>query len=396
MKILYFSSLWSGLRPILFEGKTETSGMPAFIEPLKALIEAGHEVNIVFIHKRPIPSLNRGPEWLRQLNLEFVDRKGDSGSRRPQFLVSVAEPAISRFRPDFVYLQGTTAAPLWRMLSKRGIPCGQRVYGVDDFYRRHRLVPRFALRFLRSNSWAAFNGTKAFVLVTNDGSFGDKVCEKLNPNPDFEFRFWLNGFTPPEDLVEMPAPARDEPPYLFCPARFAYMQAKERTAESLHCMHRSGYPQMRLKVAGQPTSEESRKLFWNAVKRFGLERQVDYLGEIPRDEVRRRCREAIAVLSLYRFSNLSNVALETLSVGGLILAIQDESLGELVTSGEDALLGADVAELSRVFARGLEAHNLDDLRRGALLTARRKLNSWNERSRREMSLINHALNQRNR
>lgn len=369
--------------------------MPAFIEPLKALVDAGHEVNVVFIHKRPIPNLDLGPDWLRHLKLEFFDRKIASERGRTQFLASIAAPMISRFGPEFVYLQGTTAAPLWRMLSERGIPCGQRVYGVDDFYRRHRRVPRFALRFLRPNSWDAFNGTKAFVLVTNDGSFGDKVCEKLNPNPVFEFKFWLNGFVPPEGSGETPAPASDEPPYLFCPARFAYMKAKERTVEFLHRMHQIGYSQMRLKVAGQSTSEKDRKLFWNAVNRFGLQNYVDYLGEIPRDEVRRRCREAIAVLSLYRFSNLSNVALETLSVGGVLLGIRDESLSGLVTSGEDALLGVNIAELSRSFARRLETRDLNELRRAALLTARRKLESWNLRSQREIDLIEQVLNQRN-
>ena len=262
MRILYVSSLWSGLPPLLFQGASESNGMPAFLEPLQFLVKQGHTVRVVFLCKRPVPEFNTGAAWLASTEPRFVDRSQarlPGGKRR--IIRTAARREMADFRPDVVYLHGTSAAPLWRLAERMGIPCGQRVYGVDNFVKEFPRAPRWWIRLRKPCTWHAFNGRKAFVIATRDGSRADLALAKLNPDPAFTFHYLVNGFVPGTD-ADPPAleTVAANQPYLFCPARFSYMKAKFRTVHLLQAMREKGWNELQLVVAGQRLhDDEDRK-----------------------------------------------------------------------------------------------------------------------------------------
>ena len=69
MKILYITNLWTGLEDIVVRGQIEPKGMPAFIEPLKALISRGDEIDLYIIHKYEDITFNISVDWLTDSNI---------------------------------------------------------------------------------------------------------------------------------------------------------------------------------------------------------------------------------------------------------------------------------------------------------------------------------------
>ena len=47
MKILYVTYMWSALSDLLLQAGLEARGMPAFIRPLRGLVDRGHEVDLL-------------------------------------------------------------------------------------------------------------------------------------------------------------------------------------------------------------------------------------------------------------------------------------------------------------------------------------------------------------
>jgi glycosyltransferase involved in cell wall biosynthesis len=393
MKLLYVSSLWSGLTPLLFEGADESAGMPAFVEPLKQLLKAGHEVSVIFIHKRAIQELNIRASWLKGVRMCFVDRASVRGrGARHRLLDRAVQSEIERCKPDFVYLQGTTPAFLWKRLNKMGIPCGQRIYGVDDFNLKFKGMPRALIRFLGPESWEALSGRKAFVVATQDGSRADLALQRVNPGHGFEFHHLLNGFVSPSDCETPKSTIKIDGAFLFCPARFAVMKDKARTVDFLKQMHARGLTEMKLVVAGQKTDQKEWDRFWKRASDLGIRDSIEYLGEVSRDTIRELCYAASAVLSLYRFSNVSNVTIETLSGGGLLVAREDAELHELLNGFDCCLMGADLDALSgRLVSTLLEPSGPQEYRAQARAWTEARLMDWPARAAIEISLIERSV-----
>jgi glycosyltransferase involved in cell wall biosynthesis len=394
MRILYVSSLWSGLPPLLFEGAAESNGMPAFLEPLRYLLQQGHQIRIVFLSKRPVPETNIQAEWLTAAEMRFVDRSTASwpgGKKR--IIQNAVEKEIREFQPDVMYTHGTSASPLWKLAEKHGIPSGHRVYGVDNFPNEFRGKPSWWIHLRKPGMWHAFNGRKSFVIATRDGSRGDLALQLANPEPDFKFFFWANGFVPvPDSEPRSVDSVTAEEPYLFCPARFSHMKAKHRTVTFLHKMHELGRTDLKLVVAGQKLHQEEWDEFWQKARELKVEQSIICLGEISRDEVRRRCAEAVAVLSLYRFSNMSNVTIETLACAGVLAVLDDGSL-EGITSGEDVVMGKTVEEVGAKLNDLLnQPEAYWQLRENALKTAEEQIGSWQKRASKEEQLLSEAIN----
>ncbi|MBK1833672.1 glycosyltransferase [Roseibacillus ishigakijimensis] len=394
MKILYVSGIWAGIRPLLFEGQEKESGMPAFVFPLKEIVARGHEVTLLFLAKRAQPELRIGPEWLRRCRLEIAVTNQSRSFLRKKAVGTRVREELTAEDYDFLYLQGEKGSHLWKLGEEFGLPVGQRVYGVDNAARSLPGTPRLWARIKKPQLHASFTGRKAFVIVTRDGSRGDRLQEHLAPRPAYRFFHRLNGVErPPEppatDESTLPRLLADRP-YLFCPARFATMKAKERTLQFLARMHALGHRELRLVVAGQHSKAEEYTLFQKEKERLELSEQVVELGTLSREEVTARACGSLAVLSFYRFSNLSNVSLEALSLGALLVTLDDGSL-EGVCGPEEALIAPSVEEAAEAFHRLLSAPDAAsryrDLRQGAARKALATLQTWQERAAWEADLI---------
>lgn len=363
--------------------------MPAFLQPLRMLVERGHQVALLFACRSKPAELAISSSWLARVEIRFVD--SSSGRELRRKLTDEAVAMMASGRPDFLYLHGEKGSHLWKQAEACGTRCGQRVYGVDDTWRRFRNKPRFWLRMKKPQLFESFSGRKEFVIVTRDGSFGDKVGRLISPHPEYAFHHPLNGF--PENSAFESSPSLDSllkgESYIFCPARFAEMKCKENTLEFLYHLHQAGHNRVRLKVAGQVSSQVSYDRFVARMDRLGLRGSVDFLGTLTRLEVSGHHADSLAVLSLYNFSNLSNVTIEALGAGACLVVIKDGSL-EGICDGTNCVMAPTIAGLAAKFVDMLEqpggGGRYGEIRRRAKATAAR-FPDWGSRAAWEVGLI---------
>jgi glycosyltransferase involved in cell wall biosynthesis len=341
MKITYVSGIWSGIHPLLFEGQEAESGMPAFVFPLKELVARGHEITLLFFAKGPLPDLKIGPAWLQQCQTIITVTDEKRSLQRKQAIGRTVKTHLQNNACDFLYLQGEKGSHLWRLGEAFNVPVGQRIYGVDNAARSLPKKHRLWARMKKPQLFASFTGRKAFVIVTRDGSQGHLLQKHLSPTPAYRFFHRLNGVEKPVRTPDIDgntlSSVLDGSPYLFCPARFATMKAKERTLHFLKKMHDLGHNNLRLVVAGQRSKNSEFQLFQKEKEELGLQEFVDERGTLSRHEVQELARGSLAVLSFYRVSNLSNVSLEALSLGSLLITLDDQSLAG-VCGSEDAII----------------------------------------------------------
>ena len=401
MKILYVSGIWAGIQPLLFEGQEAESGMPAFVFPLKELVTRGHEVTLLFLAKRAQPELKVGPEWLQRCQIEIAITNQGRSFLRKKAVGTRAQAKLEAEDYDFLYLQGEKASHLWKLGETIGLPTGQRVYGVDSASRSVPRKPPLWSRLKKPQLYASFTGRKDFVIVTQDGSQGNRLQEHLAPQPCYQFFHLLNG-------VEMPvqAPAIDEDtlpqllagdPFLFCPARYATMKAKERALHFLAKMHQLGHQNLRLVVAGQQSKKEEYERFHREKEALGLTDFVEEKGTLSRLEIKELARSSLAVLSFYRTSNLSNVSLEALSNGALLITLDDGSLSG-VCGPQEAIIEESAEAAAATFHQLLtssdSAQQYQKLRQQAYEHSLATFQTWQQRAEWEADLIEEAVRRR--
>ncbi len=198
LRILYVTGLWSGLADVLLDGKPPC-GMPAFFRPLRALIEAGHHVDLLVYSPRG-GELNLGVEWLKPEQIELLHAPATSGVRGLWQLDVLYAHTLKRIKQqdyDFIYGQGTMGTLGVIAARRRRVPCGQRLYGISYFIREFTdgLLDwiQQARAFIRHPlHYKAFSLPKDFLLVTNDGTRADHVFSRIG-NPHTKFLFWHNG-----------------------------------------------------------------------------------------------------------------------------------------------------------------------------------------------------------
>lgn len=398
MEVLYITSLWSGIRPLLFDGELHETGMPAFIRPLRHLVESGHSVTLLICSRRKEEVLKIGSPWLQNVDITFVheEEKKLSGAQLKKRIQLWLTQYLKSANPDFIYLHGDKGAFLHKFLANKGIPCGQRVYGIDDSASRFKNKPNVWLKYKKPYLYESLTGKKEFVIITRDGSYGDQLQKQVCPNPEYDFYHELNG-AEQQCLQPTFIPLSEQlkgRPYLFCPARFAVMKQKERILFFLSALHKLGHTQIRLKVAGQVSKQEEFTKFNTVMHELKLESYVDFLGTITRQEVIQHSIDALAMMSLYRFSNLSNVSIEGINQGSLLITLDDHSLKGLVDS-TNAIIGPE-EDLPALLNDLLQSSDADEayrkLRFSMFNTGQRVFKTWDKRAEWEMSLIEKAVN----
>ena len=407
MRILYVGGPPAGFADLIFEGHSEARGMPSFIRPLRELIARGHEVDFILNLDHAGMSLpfNLGVEWLR--NSRFIrvrwEHRGLQRLVSPCRLYQVVRRTLSATPYDFVYGQGSSGVPGVLAARRSGVPCGVRLYGTfraADLERHSRLYTalRHPLEYL------AFTTAKDFLLVTNDGTRGDYVHQRLVPrSPETSgFYFWLNGTDlgservtgGDDDCVTQPG-VPPETPFLFYPARLAYWKRQHLGVEVLKGLHDRGHREVELYLAGHCTDAAYWPEVQSLAQNYGLGEHCRYLGTLPPAAMRWHYRHALAVLSLYETTNLGNVVIEALTAGSLVVAADDGSLDHIIADGVNGLLVKTPQEAAERLAHYL-AHPalVEEVRRAARERASLTFWSWEQRAEAEIELIERAVGAR--
>lgn len=396
MRILYVTPLWSGLSDLLLKGKLAASGMPAFIQPLKILIELGHKVDFIIASPEKHFRLNIQVDWLKNSSF-YPEYWNLQGVRRISSVIRLyrrVKHAVSNERYDFIYGHGSQGVIANIVADRMGIPSAQRLYGTflaQEVLTKHRYYTalKHPLEYL------SYQYKKSFLLVTNDGTHGDVVYKHLNRGNRFKFCFWLNGVNSTshnDDKCDDKNISFTEK-FIFYPARIDSWKRQDLAVEALRYLHDMGHKDVKLYFAGHMNDFD----YWGKIKselaRLKLTDAVEYLGPVSKRELYHAYCNAICVLSFYDISNLGNVFIEALEAGAIIVSLKDRSLDDIIMTGKNGFLVNDMKEaavcINDLICNPLQCVNIAN---AAKETSQEYFMTWNDRAMKEIEQIELSLN----
>ena len=180
-------------------------------------------------------------------------------------------------------------------------------------------------------------------IMTDDGTQGDEVLQRLNPASAGKVQFWRNGI----DLgaVRAPGPqetiaAREklglvrEDFVLATATRLARWKRVDRAVDAVALLRREGVP-ARLLVVGDG---EERTNLQDQARALGLGDCVTFVGAVPQQEVQNYLWAADVFLSVNELSNVGNPLLEAMLAGRCVLTIDEGDTHDLVRDGATGVL----------------------------------------------------------
>lgn len=399
MKILYVSNLYQSLEDLL-TGNRWNTGIPSVTLPLQQLCQR-HQVRLITLSSKDFPVAISQP-WFSPGQLVgkviYHKRAGKlarglarMGSAWSLFRAVWRE--LSREPYDFVYCHGAQCFPGVLAAWLRRVPCGQRVYGIEDFCILLREKGKAYCLVKRTSVSLAFALPKAFLLITDDGSHGEEAYQRWGaPKSRYRFGCWLNGVE--QNWMGETQPVPDFP-YLFCPGRIAPEKRQDRVVKVLQLLHERGYL-IPLYLAGGWEEETYRQLK-EQISQAGLTGFVVFLGPVSKGRLQQLARHSVATVLFADLSNRGNVFLEAFSAGSVIVAKNDGSLDGFLIHGKNGFLADQeerAAEWIELLLRHPQAGN--KIRRQAARDGKKKIPSWNTRVAREVEWVEAAGKERGR
>jgi glycosyltransferase involved in cell wall biosynthesis len=393
--------LWS-----LSEGR----GAPTLYRTLEAYGRRGHSVFCVVPtiganHSYEPLSLARSvePPDIDSVSFErlHLPSLGEKGWPLPN-VVAKADQKL-RFAVLFPWLAARRAEAILRAKSI-DLLYGYEVHGVLTvrLLRRRWALPSVS-RFQGTVMYPALSSRLAYLrkyeevlalrapadlyIMTDDGTRGDEVLARWNPDSQGRTRFWRNGLDLDRLAPASPEKAREERRaldisedafVLVMATRLARWKRVDRALSAMPLV-RAVLPQASLLIVGDG---EERANLEALARDLCLGDAVRFVGAVPQREVARYMWAADLFLSLNELSNVGNPLLEAMACGKAIVTLDVGDTRDLVRDGETGrLLSAGDAEAvaTAVIDLARDPSLRQRLEEGAREYAREHFWTWEER-----------------
>lgn len=286
--------------------------------------------------------------------------------------------------PDVIYSYHTGLVPIGHLLSRL-----MRVPHVVHFWGTwlgHYLFKEPWYKCLRHlGHILCFKFPIDLLIISNDGTEGDKVVEKLK-FPKERFRFWLDGtapdiYEPDIDKAEIKRSIGLLPSdkMIFQAARLDSWKRIDRAIGAMPTVIKR-VPNAKLVVAGDGWLRGELE---KQAAELGVSDSVKFLGFVPHTTVLKMHNAADLFLSVQDLTNLGNQIFEAFhsgactvayNIGGTSLVMKDEVTGVLLEEEDLRRLGDVIADLL------LDDHRRQRLGRGALDFAKENIWTWDKRA----------------
>ena len=312
-------------------------------------------------------------------------------------LLSLAESLeiAKKVKPDVVYSH-TYLSTMAAFLVSRilGVPHVMRIYGtavlgITDSKNILRISP---FRLLASPDALFLRIPADLVIITDDGTGGDKVAERVGVSPS-KIRFWRNGINKHMaqihfDNLEIRKKLHIPPDkkIILSISRLVDWKRVDRIIASLSKVV-TQYPNVICLLIGEgPEREKLEKMR----DELGLIDYVKFVGEVSHEKVWEYLSISDICIFLYDLSNVSNSLLEAMVCGKCVVALNTGWTGEIVKDGKNGIL-LDKTELPRLpdIIVGLlnNPKFITKLGRNAQTYALANLQTWRERAEMEIKEI---------
>lgn len=402
-RLLYVTPLWSGLRDLLFEGAVEGKGMPAFIKPLQYFVSNGISVDLV-VCSWENPDFKISANWLKNTTVKYIKiRKSRFAVAKLVNLFKIymgAMNLLNKSKYDFVYGHGGSIGLIACILAhKMGIPCGQRLYGtfLSEKIRRYGCGRVFLKHPFEYLSFLLNN--KNFLMVTNDGTEGDYVWEKITASKtNYKFIFPYNGIEcqSNNDNNDYCIPAflsNIVDPFLYYPARFDRWKRQDMLIEIINELV-SKKRGIHVFFSGHVSDTKYYEEVFKKAHDYNIEKYVHYVGTLNKKEMKYMFNQSMATLFCYDFSNLGNAFIEALSNGALVIARKNKEIEKIIIDRQDGFLVENVDDCVALIEMLNSTQDLNKIREAAKTKAEEIFLSWEERCKYEYVLINNIIGER--
>ncbi len=205
MRVFFLTGEWAGLRLFIRGESDEPEGMPSRHLPWSRYKERGYEVHVFVLgdfqegkvvdcHGCKIHLTSR-PQLLQRMTRPGLLGRFLARLRFPVDCIVIYRAVASvaeRFRPAIVYASGTWGVFVaWWLAKRYDSMFVKRFYGtfIHSWWFLKRGLSKHLSCLLKFPAWL---WPCDLLIVTNDGTSGDKVAEKLGIDKG-KFRIWLNG-----------------------------------------------------------------------------------------------------------------------------------------------------------------------------------------------------------
>ena len=345
----------------------------------------------VRFHLFDLPSLSE-----MRLPVPAILRKADQKMRFATLFPMMAARAAERlFREqDFDLLYGYEVHGVLaqrRVRGKHQLPLVTRFQGtvMAPYLRRpHSLARKY-------EEVLALKTPADLYVMTDDGTQGDEVLQRLNPRSAGKVCFWRNGLDmnavrPPEEgevaAARESLGLNEDDFVLVTASRLARWKRVDRAVDAVGLLRKQGIA-ARLLIVGD--GEEYTNL-QEQTRNLGLQDLVIFVGAVPQAEVQKYLWASDVFLSVNELSNVGNPLLEAMVAGRCVLTLDEGDTRDLVRDGETGILLSSGEP--DVIARALETLARDStLRRRLGLSAQRLAErsfwSWEQRMDAEVDAV---------
>ena len=235
---------------------------------------------------------------------------------------------------DIVYgyeIIGVPAAKIWSIYT--GCPMVSRFQGT-------KLYPRMELRFWRIRFWQSVLAYKIptdLTIMTNDGTHGDVVLDRLNHRSQ-KTLFLMNGVD--KELFSSPTNTIDDPnfdtdgPILLTVSRLVSWKRVDRAIRALPDVVKR-HPETTLVIVGDGPEQSSLE---EQARSLNVRENIHFAGAVPHDQIPQYLNSADVFLSLFDISNVGNPLLEALTAGCCIVTLDTGATGKVITDGKTGRL----------------------------------------------------------
>lgn len=235
------------------------------------------------------------------------------------------------------------------------------------------------------------------IVMTNDGTRGNEVIRKLNPNSNY--LFLMNGISKDIEKIDIPDRSaifnrynRNSASYKFvllASSRIVNWKRIDRCIDIMNIIvNKMHIEDILLIIAGDGDELD---LIEGYANKYRIINNVIFTGSVDHKYLNSLFNIADLILSLYDVSNLSNTVIEALICGKPVLTIDDGSTNYLLKHKYNSIL----LKLDRMFIQNAAAeienlynspNELNRLKTNAIISSK-KILSWESRMRIEIDNV---------
>lgn len=273
----------------------------------------------------------------------------------------------------------------------------------------------FVKEWLKHNAWYrritnfdtfyALKGPSDLCIMTNDGSCGDWVLNKINSKHK-KIKFWSNGvdkfeidFNKKNDLIKRFKANKE---FLF--VSVSRIDDHKRVDRCINFFNSlillNSEFNFHYLIVGEGVKKNE---CHNLVRSLNIQDRVSFVGAIDQSEVPLYLSIADTFISMYESSNVGNPLLEAIRLNRLILTLDNGSTSEWISHKETGLIYPvnDVKDISHmefyIMAKdflGFIAKKEDFflIKKNLLVVSETKLWTWEERFSVELDEVNNLIN----